>query len=87
MAILPDAPAGAVVLDLGLLALPARRLVWLPVRLPRSSSWMLASLRFGLRLTCCALRRLAGHIKEGLARLLADPADVEVLVDGGISER
>lgn len=27
-----------------------------------------------------------GHIKEGLAKLLADPADVDVLAQGGISK-
>lgn len=87
MAILTDAPSNAVVLDLG-----AARAARQEARAAAGEANPVIKLAAGFVEVrpeidvLCAEEFTAGRIKEGLARMLADPADVDVLVDGGISK-
>lgn len=85
MAILKKAPDGANVLDLG-----AARVARAEARVGQP----LQVIKLGAGFVQVAPEMdvlsaddfAAGHIREGLSKLLADPADVDELVKGGVSK-
>ena len=85
MSILKTAPEGAEVLDLGAARVAraeARQGKPLPV-IKLSAGFVEVSAEMDVM---SADDFAAGRIKEGLAKLLADPTDVDELVKGGISK-
>lgn len=85
MSILDKAPAGAEVLDLGAArAARAEARVGKPLPVIKlTAGYVEVSPEMDV---LSADDFSAGRIKEGLAKLLADPADVDVLVEGGVSK-
>lgn len=85
MSILREAPEGSEILDLGAARAAraeARQGKPLPV-IKLSAGFVEVSPEMDVM---SADDFAAGHIKDGLAKLLADPADVDELVAGGISK-
>jgi len=86
MAILKDAPEGAKVLDLA-----AARAAREEARVQAGEAKPVIKLEAGFVEVNPEVDVLAaeafteGHIRDGLAKLLADPADIDVLVEGGLS--
>lgn len=85
MSILTEAPAGAEVLDLGAARAAraeARKGQPLPV-IKLSAGFVEVSPEMDVM---SAEDFAAGRLREGLAKLLADPADVDELIAGGVSK-
>lgn len=87
MAILSKAPENATVLDLG-----AARAARQEARVAAGETNPVIKLEAGYVEVrpeidvLCAEEFSAGNIRAGLARLLADPADIEPLTEGGLSK-
>lgn len=87
MAILKTAPAGSQVLDLGAARaarVEARAAAGEPLQLVKlDAGYVEVSPEFDV---LCAEDFASGRMRAGLAKLLADPADIDALIEGGLSK-